>query len=171
VDFIGELYRQLAGSPTVRPATAWQHLAAHPPRTSLRLAAGSWGAGGDYGMWLNERTAWTWERLWPLEEAFWNAAPAALRSEAARPVLAQAARALLLAQASDWQFIMSTGAVTDYAERRFTLHCDDAAALVAALAPGAEPGALEAAQRRAEELGRRDDLFPDVLSAVATALA
>ena len=122
-------------------------------------------------MWLNDDTAWTWRRLWPLEEAFWDAAPAALRSEAARPVLAQAARELLLAQASDWQFIMSTGAVTDYAERRFTLHCDDAESLVAALAPGADPSALESAQRRAEELARRDDLFPDVLAGVAAALA
>jgi len=171
VDFIAELYRRLRGSQAVRPVTAEQHVAAHPPRASLRLAAGSWGAGGDFGMWLNDGTAWTWRRLWPLEEAFWDAAPAALRSEAARPVLAQAARELLLAQASDWQFIMSTGAVTDYAERRFTLHCDDAESLVAALAPGADPAALESAQRRAEELARRDDLFPNVLAGVAAALA
>ena len=46
------------------------------------------------------------------------------------PVLAQAARELLLAQASDWQFIITTGAVTDYAERRFTLHAEDAERLV-----------------------------------------
>src|SRR2546422_8415552 len=76
-------------------------------------------------MWLNDRTAWTWRRLWALEEAFWDLAPKALASAAARPALAQAARELLLAQASDWQFIISTGAVVDYAERRFTQHCDD----------------------------------------------
>jgi len=35
-----------------------------------------------------------------LEDAFWDAAPAALASAAARRVLAQAARELLLAQAS-----------------------------------------------------------------------
>jgi 1,4-alpha-glucan branching enzyme len=116
-------------------------------------------------MWLNERTAWTWRRLWPLEDAFWSAAPAALASPGARPVLAQAARELLLAQASDWQFMISTGAVVDYAERRFALHCDDTERLLAALRAG-DAGA----EALAAELGRRDTLFPDVLDGVAEAL-
>jgi 1,4-alpha-glucan branching enzyme len=168
-DFLAAMYRALRGSATtgVRAVTGSQHLAAHPPDTALQLAEGSWGANGDHSMWLNERTAWTWDRLWSLEEAFWDAAPGALSSSAARPILAQAARELLLAQASDWQFIISTGAVVDYAERRFTLHCDDAERLIKALASGA----LEAAAPLAQELARRDDLFPDVLAQVAEALA
>ena len=168
-DFLAATYRALRGSGKdgVRPVTASQHLEAHAPGTALQLAEGSWGANGDHSMWLNERTAWTWERLWRLEDAFWDVAPEALASAAARPVLAQAARELLLAQASDWQFIISTGAVVDYAERRFTLHCDDAERLIRALAGGE----LEAAGRVAEELARRDDLFPNVLAQVAEALA
>jgi 1,4-alpha-glucan branching enzyme len=121
-------------------------------------------------MWLSRLTAWTWERLWPLEAAFWEAAPAALEREAARPVLAQATRELLLAQSSDWQFIISTGAVPDYAFRRFTGHCEAAEALVAALQPGRE-AELPAAQRHAEALRAQDDLFPDPLPAVAAALS
>jgi 1,4-alpha-glucan branching enzyme len=120
-------------------------------------------------MWLSDQTVWTWKRLWPLEERFWDIAPAALASPATRPILAQAARELLLAQSSDWQFIISTGAAADYAERRFTEHCTDAETLVGALADGST-SAIEAAQRRAEELGRQDDLFPDVLPALAAAL-
>jgi len=120
-------------------------------------------------MWLGPATGWTWERLWPLEERFWDAAPAALARPATRPVLAQAARELLLAQSSDWQFIISTGAAADYAERRFREHCDALDGLVAALDPAAEDS-LEAAQRRADELFERDALFPDILPAVAAAL-
>ncbi len=175
-DFLAATYRALRGR-SVRAVTAsqhleahparTQHLEAHPARTGLQLAEGSWGANGDHSMWLNDRTAWTWKRLSPLEEAFWDAAPAALASTAARPALAQAARELLLAQASDWQFIISTGAVVDYAERRFTLHCDDAERLIRALVGGD----LEAAGRMADELARRDDLFPNVLAQVAEALA
>ena len=164
-DFLAATYRALRGR-NVRAVTASQHLDAHPPRAALQLAEGSWGANGDHSMWLNERTAWTWKRLAPLEEAFWDAAPAALASAGTRPVLAQAARELLLAQASDWQFIISTGAVVDYAERRFTLHCDDAERLIKALAGGA----LEPAGRMADELARRDDLFPNVLAQVEGAL-
>ncbi len=146
--------------------TASQHLEAHAASTALQLAEGSWGANGDHSMWLNDQTAWTWERLWRLEDAFWDAAPAGLASPAAHAVLAQAARELLLAQASDWQFIISTGAVVDYAERRFTLHCDDAERLIRALSGGD----LEGGGRLADELARRDDLFPDVLAAVTQAL-
>jgi 1,4-alpha-glucan branching enzyme len=88
----------------------------------IRLAEGSWGAHGDHSMWLNPGTRWTWERLWPLEERFWDVAPAALASDDTRSILAQAARELLLAQSSDWQFIISTGAAADYGERRFRAH-------------------------------------------------
>ena len=165
-DFLAATYRALRGR-SVRAVTASQHLEAHPPTTGLQLAEGSWGANGDHSMWLNDRTAWTWKRLSALEEAFWDAAPAALGSPAARPVLAQAARELLLAQSSDWQFIISTGAVVDYAERRFTLHCEDAERLIKALTGGE----LESAGRLADELSRRDDLFPNVLAQVAEALA
>jgi 1,4-alpha-glucan branching enzyme len=171
VEFLAALYRRLASGGPVRPVTASQHLAAHPARTTIRLAEGSWGARGDFSMWLNEGTRWTWQRMWPLEDAFWEAAPAALADEARRPVLAQAARELLLAQSSDWQFIISTGAAADYAERRFALHCADAEHLAAALAPHAPSDALEAARRRAAELAERNALFPDILDAVAHALA
>jgi 1,4-alpha-glucan branching enzyme len=168
--FLGDMYRSLARQKDpVRPSTGGQHLKEHPPRAAIRLPWGSWGANGDSSMWLSERTAWTWERLWPLEQAFWDAAPNAISSPAARPVLAQAARELLLAQSSDWQFIISTGAAADYAERRFQEHAHDAEQLIAALDPSRE-SELPAAQRRAEELGQRDRLFPNVLPAVSAAL-
>jgi 1,4-alpha-glucan branching enzyme len=168
--FLGQVYRSLSDKKeAITPATGSQHLQEHPARAAIRLPWGSWGANGDSSMWLSERTAWTWERLWPLEQAFWDAAPAALASPAARPVLAQAARELLLAQSSDWQFIISTGAAADYAEKRFGQHCDDAHRLIAALAPGRE-AELESAQRIAEELYGKDHLFPNVLPAIAAAL-
>jgi 1,4-alpha-glucan branching enzyme len=169
-EFLAAMYRSLAGQkPSIHPATGSRHLRAHPPRAAIRLPWGSWGANGDSSMWLSDRTAWTWERLWPLEQAFWDVAPIALASPAARPVLAQAAREMLLAQSSDWQFIISTGAAADYAEKRFQQHCQDAEELIAALAPGAEAN-VQAVHRRAEELGQRDQLFPDVIPAVAAAL-
>jgi len=168
--FLAATFRALAQHPdAVRPVTASRHLAEHPARAGIRLPEGSWGANGDFSMWLGDRTAWTWERLWPLEAAFWDAAPRALASPAARPVLEQATRELLLAQSSDWQFIISTGAAADYAERRFEEHCSDAEALVAALVDGSDD-ALGPAQRRAEVLAKRDHLFPDVIPAVAAAL-
>ena len=166
-DFLGEVYRRFVEVSEVRPTTATRHLGDRTPATTLQLGAGSWGANGDYSMWLNDETVWTWQRLWPLENAFWDAAPAALAVPAARPILAQAARELLLAQASDWQFIISTGEVADYATRRFTLHCEDAERLLAMLGRGD----LESGTALAEQLRQRDDVFPDVLPHIEAALA
>ncbi len=169
-DFLADVYRSLRARPGVRPTTGTGHLLRHPSRTAIRMPTGSWGANGDFSMWLSQQTAWTWERLWPLEARFWDAAPAALASEDTRFILAQAARELLLAQSSDWQFIISTGAAADYGERRFREHCSETEELVDALVDGS-PGARERGCRRAAELGERDALFPDVLPAIAAALA
>jgi 1,4-alpha-glucan branching enzyme len=169
-DFLGDVYRALRGRPDVRPTTGSGHLLRHPSRAAIRMPSGSWGANGDFTMWLSEHTAWTWERLWPLEERFWDAAPAALGSEQTRFILAQAARELLLAQSSDWQFIISTGAAADYGEKRFREHCSETEELVDALVDGS-PEALERGSRRAAELGERDAIFPDVLPAISAALA
>jgi 1,4-alpha-glucan branching enzyme len=168
--FLGDMYRALPHQQTsVHPATGSRHLRDHPARAAIRLPWGSWGANGDSSMWLSNQTAWTWERLWPLEQSFWDVAHGAMASPAAHPVLAQAAREMLLAQSSDWQFIISTGAAADYAERRFLEHCADAEQLIAALS-STRGSDLDAAQSRAEELYRRDQLFPNVLPAIAAAL-
>ncbi len=166
-EFLGDVFRSLKNQTDAIPVTGSAHLAAHRPRVSLRMPQGSWGAKGDFSFWLNLGTAWTWERIWRLEESFWDTAPPALATPAARPILAQAARELLLAQSSDWQFIISTAAVADYAERRFREHCENAEQLLATITTGA----LEQGQRRAEELNAVNDCFPEPLPAVAAALA
>jgi 1,4-alpha-glucan branching enzyme len=169
VHFLGELFRRLAGA-AVCPATASTHLDRRTASRRVRLAEGSWGARGDHTMWLNERTRSTWERLWPLEDAFWSVAPAALGDGEGRRLLGAAARQMLLAQSSDWQFIISTGLVADYAERRFDLHTADASRLIAGLQPDVSREERAAALGLASDVDQRDDLFPDVVEAVAEVL-
>ena len=165
VDFLSALFRALPRHPSVQPATASQHVAHARTDAGVALAPGSWGANGDFSMWMNDGVQWTWERLWPLEEQFWEIAPAALADPARHAILAQAARSLLLLQSSDWQFIISTGEVADYAERRFTEHAEETARLLAALRN--ESGADLAAEAEfAATLYARDTVFPDVLEAV-----
>jgi 1,4-alpha-glucan branching enzyme len=167
VDFLAQVYRSLKANPVVNARTAREHLAHARTGRGIHLATGSWGANGDFSMWLNPGTAWTWPRLWAIEASFWDQAAAALPSPALQPVLAQAAREMLLAMGSDWQFIISTGAVPDYAVRRFNEHCTDAEFLISALVPDAPH--LATAQARAEELWHRDHVFPNVLDAVRAA--
>ena len=97
-----------------------------PPSATIALPEGSWGEGGDHRVWLNRDTEWTWDRVYSAE-AEW--VEHLLRPEPAggerRRVLAQATRELLLLQASDWQFLITTGAARDYAERRVAEHYAD----------------------------------------------
>ena len=167
IDFLASLYRRLSHD-GVRPVTAGQHITASQKnagaRPTIQLTEGSWGKNGDFSMWLNEHTAWTWQRLWPLEEAYWSVAAKALAGGAkARAVLAQATRSMLLAQASDWQFIISTAEAADYASQRFDEHCGQAEDLVRVLQSGTID---DATMHRVEALGAQDNLFPNVLRSI-----
>lgn len=167
MDFIRLVYEDLAGDPEVTPVTTSAFLAADPPATAIRMASGSWGANGDFSKWLNPETEWTWRRLWPLEERFWNVVPDAIQRIDALPILEQAARELLLLQSSDWQFIISTGAAADYATTRFVEHADGLDRLLSALeAPHAD---LTHGRVQAAALERVDGLFPDLIGAIAAA--
>ncbi len=172
MDWIGDFYRALRRQDRVAPVTASTHVERRgttPP--VIALAEGSWGANGDFSKWLNPGTTWTWRRLWPLEDRFWEVArrlgppDGGIRSG----ILAQATRELVLAQSSDWQFIISTGAAADYAEQRFAGHCEALDGLLAGLEQGTEPALAEAAAL-ARKLGEVDDPFPDPLPAVLAAL-
>ena len=169
VDFLANVYRRLAAD-GVRPVTARAHVASHGRRApAIQLTAGSWGKDGDFSYWLNDQTSWTWKRLWALEQAYWSVAPKALAGgERTQVVLAQATRSMLLAQASDWQFIISAGEAADYANQRFDEHCGQAEDLVRALAADAVD---DATLRRVETLGAQDSVFPNVLRSVAAIVA
>ncbi len=104
------------GTPTT---TLVERLAAAPPTRATELREGSWGKFNDHSTWMNERTAWMWpelDRAARLMEALALREPAdAVR----RRAMAQATRELLIAQASDWEFLITTGQAEEYARERF----------------------------------------------------
>ena len=172
VDFLANVYRRLQHN-GVRPVTARDHLAAAArggtgAQPAVELATGSWGKDGNFSMWLNGQTAWMWQRLWPLEQRYWSAARKAIRDPGRREILAQATREMLLAQSSDWPFIISTGEAADYAQLRFDEHCTHAEDLVAALDRETIDDATRA---RVAALAAQDSVFPNVLDTVAAVLA
>ena len=170
-DFLGDLYAALPEHRSVRAVTAGEHLDAHDAPVAIQLAQGSWGANGDYSMWMNEQVRWTWPVIWELEESFWTLAPDAVEKPELHDVLAQAARSLLLLQSSDWQFIISTGEVEDYAIKRFNGHADDTRELLAILRNNLQGIEGGTATGRIAELEERDDVFRDIIPSIRQALA
>ncbi|HXF83510.1 MAG TPA: 1,4-alpha-glucan branching protein domain-containing protein, partial [bacterium] len=169
--WLEEVFTRLPDS-GIMPVDCATFLADHPPAETLALQEGSWGEGGDHRVWLNRDTEWTWERLYGVEEEFWSAArEAAGRDGAATRVLAQAARELLLLQASDWQFLITTWAARDYAEARFTTHYTNLTRLLPVLRralAGTPPSSADEEFLRSCET--QNFVFPDVARHVQAAL-
>jgi 1,4-alpha-glucan branching enzyme len=145
--------------------TLGEALAAVPPRATLALPEGSWGEGGDHRVWLNRDTEWTWDRVYSAE-AEWVGHLAGLAGRSApelRRVLAQATRELLLLQSSDWQFLITTGTASDYAERRVAEHYAEFKRLceMARLLEAGDPLSPDAAESL-RRLERDDFCFPDL---------
>ena len=110
-------------------ATPEDYLRQHPTHQAATPAASSWGEGGYWRVWLNEKNHWIYPHLHAAQERMTElarshaATPDAPRSDAslADRALKQAARELMLAQASDWSFILRTG-TTEYAADRVRGH-------------------------------------------------
>lgn len=122
--WLGHVLRTLGRDPELRPVTLVEAQELSPPQTVIALPEGSWGEGGGHWVWLNEWTEWTWEILYQAESDFRELARQTLERGDAEldRLVRQAARELLLLEASDWQFLITTWSARDYAQARFTLH-------------------------------------------------
>ena len=154
-----EMYR--AG---VQPMTLGEARQTVKPQGPLALPEGSWGEGGDHRVWLNRDTEWTWDRVYSAEKEWVEHLRAGDGgSPELRRLLNQASRELLLLQSSDWQFLITTGAARDYAERRVAEHYAEFKRLseMANTLRAGEPLSIEAANTL-RRLEREDFVFPDL---------
>ncbi len=144
-DFLETLLAELpaAGVEVVTPS---QWLANQPDLPVVRLPAGSWGDGGDSRVWVSPANDWLWPEIHAAEQRMLE-----LVEESSLPpaVLNQAARELLLAQSSDWPFILHFQTTTEYARRRVLSHLER----FRALASGSANPAL---------IAQEDGIFPNL---------
>jgi len=98
------------------------YLRAHPTQQVSRPAQSSWGHKGFHEYWLNDTNAWIYPHLHKATERMIELARREPDDDLQCRALNQAARELLLAQSSDWAFIMRTGTMVPYAVRRTRSH-------------------------------------------------
>ncbi len=103
--------------------TPGDYLERHPTNQIATPSPSSWGEEGYFKLWLNEKNEWIYphlhaaqDRMTALANRYPTPSPLELRA------LNQAARELLLAQSSDWPFILRTGTSPEYARRRVKDH-------------------------------------------------
>jgi 1,4-alpha-glucan branching enzyme len=109
---------------TLELITPSEYLDRHPATHACSPAFSSWGDGGYSHMWLNETNEWIYPHLHRLEDRMVECAREFRHTGDRLEIrtLNQMARELLLAQSSDWAFIMKTGTTVEYATRRVKEH-------------------------------------------------
>ena len=161
--FLNEVLRGSGSDP--RPIAPSAYLDRHPSRDVVALPEGSWGDGGGHKVWLNDDTRSTWDAVHGAEARFEQLlSRLATRHEDSllERLVRQAGRELLLLEASDWQFLVTTQSARDYAERRLAGHTADFARLADLAEHRAAGGALaESDATFVADCERRDGLFPD----------
>lgn len=140
--FLEQFIRHTAKQSDLRLTTPSEYLAAHPTQQIVEAAASTWGENGHLAVWLDPSNAWIYSKLQAALQKISKVARRyayeivgqPLRSPgAASPgdlpalqfadrVLKQLARELLLAQSSDWAFLMKTRTAREYATQRTIDH-------------------------------------------------
>lgn len=157
-EFLDALVRQAGAEPGAFTfITPGEFLRRHPTHQAATPAASSWGEGGYWRVWLNEKNEWIYPHLRAAQERMTELARRFPRPDAIQErALKQAARELLLAQASDWPFLLRSETRPGYARKRVREHLLRFTRLYEQLA--GEPLDREWL-RQVEE---RDNLFPDL---------
>ncbi len=154
--FLANLFRE-AERQGVRLVHLRDSLAEEEALQVCRPSPSSWGQGGYHDYWLNDTNAWVvpeWQRA---SQAMVRRVSQGVGSSQQRDLLHQAGRELLLAQSSDWSFILRAGTTTELAKERIERHLDRFWRLIDAIDHGTNlpPGWLEGVRRE-------DGLFPKV---------
>jgi 1,4-alpha-glucan branching enzyme len=122
IDF---LLRKIAcDQAVIKTITPSEYLMRYPRNQVITPSLSSWGWKGYAEYWLDGSNDWTYRHLHKAAERMMelaNSFPAHVNG-LHRRALNQAARELMLAQSSDWSFIMKTGTCVPYAQKRFKDH-------------------------------------------------
>ena len=160
--FIDYLFRKMHfDQDAVQPITPSEYLHDNPVLQEVQPEFSSWGYKGYAEFWLNESNDWVYRHLHVAAERMIHLARRHQQpSDVERRALNQCARELLLAQASDWAFILQTGTTVEYARKRTSDHL----ARFDILFNGLEHGGLD--MSALEDAEWRDNIFPDIDYAV-----
>ena len=171
-EFLDRFVRQVCQSQTVLELmTPEDYLHRQPTNQVAAPAPSSWGEEGYWRVWLNEENQWIYphlqvaqERMTELARRFCHPRARDTVPSPALPLpngvelraLKQAARELLLAQASDWPFILRTGTSPGYARQRVTDHLLSFSRIYEQLSTSQLDKAWLA------QIEARDNLFPEI---------
>lgn len=156
-EWLDFLLRGIAKRKGLRTVAPSRYLSEHRRLQKVEPGLSSWGEGGYGGTWAGRGAAWALPHVFRACEEMTALVRAIARPRAIeRRALNQALRELLLAQASDWPFLMRRDTSAGYAERRLTGHLENFSSLAAMLRE------RKVDEKRLTALEEKSSLFPDL---------
>ena len=158
IDWLGFLMRKAAcDQDDVKLTTPLEYLSAHPKNQCGTPSESSWGNKGYAEVWCNGTNDWIYRHLYEAAFRMTEYARAyPTPDDNLRRALNQMARELLLAQSSDWAFIMNSGTMVEYAVKRTKEHIARFTRLYEDIKH------LRLDMNFVAELEWKDNIFPDI---------
>lgn len=122
--FLESVFRQVHLQKTFQIITHADYIDRFPHHQISEPSFSTWGDKGYASVWINSCNDWTYIHLHSMAKRMVQLAKQypSSASDLVHRSLNQAARELLLAQCSDWSFIMTTNTMVPYAKKRFKEH-------------------------------------------------
>ena len=156
--FLDSFIRKIHEQHDLQLITPSDYLAAHPTQQTIQPATSTWGEKGHLDVWIDRSNSWIYPPLHLAARKMSEVARARKNDPTplAECTLKQLARELLLAQASDWAFLMKTGTAREYAAKRTIDHLTRFDRLDREFASG------NVDENFLQDCEQRDNLFPNV---------
>ncbi|MBS3762388.1 MAG: DUF1957 domain-containing protein [Planctomycetes bacterium] len=139
---------------TVTPS---EYLTKNPRHQLASPAPSTWGYEGYFDVWVNGSNDWICRHLLAAEQTMVKLANEYSSADGAQKrTLDQCARELMLAQSSDWPFLLSVGTARDYARYRVENHIGRFQSLCRALEEE------DISEEHLEQIENRDNIFPEI---------
>jgi 1,4-alpha-glucan branching enzyme len=123
-DFLYHVFREIEIQKIFRAITPSEYLSMFPQNQVISPSPTSWGYRGYYDVWLNSENDWIYRHLNYMADTLENLASKHFNEndKVRNRLLNQLTRELLLAQSSDWAFLMTTNTAREYSARRTKEH-------------------------------------------------
>jgi 1,4-alpha-glucan branching enzyme len=123
-DFLYHLFHEMEQQKDLQAITPSEYLDMYPQNQVISPSPTSWGCNGYYESWLNDENDWMYRHLHRMADTLENLANTYYHETDSMQtrLLNQLARELLLAQSSDWAFLVATKTAREYAEKRTREH-------------------------------------------------
>ncbi|MGC9124916.1 MAG: glycoside hydrolase family 57 protein, partial [Caldisericaceae bacterium] len=123
-DFLEDFFRKaFYDSQVIETISLSGYLDKYPFEQIVSPASSTWGDGGYFKVWLNDKTDWIYAHLNVLGKRMTSIANSFKPSNLIeRRVLNQMAKEVLLADSSDWAFLITVGTAVDFATSEEKFH-------------------------------------------------